>query len=695
MTLVLTVMLALTGVVPRLAGAQTVLIASNAVWRYVDDGSDQGTAWRAVDFDDTAWRFGPAELGYGDAIAPENRPEATVIGYGPDPSAKFITTYFRHAFTLSDPGAVTNLLVRLIRDDGGLVYLNGVEVFRSGMPTGAVDYLSLATEPGTSGVDEFTFFATNADPTLLVAGTNVVAVEIHQYRSTSSDLSFALELLTEATFPPPPDASLVRGPYLQIGTISNIIVRWRTDLPSDSRVRFGLNADTLDWLVPDPALVTDHLVTLTNLSSDTRYFYSIGTGAGMLAGGPDYSFVTSPIAGKPTRIWAMGDCGTVAYGGQEIQMRDAYYAYAGLRDTDVWLFLGDNAYGYGTDLEYQVAVFDVFRAMLRRTPAWSTLGNHETYSPLAPDPEPIAYFPIFSLPTGGEAGGVASGTENYYSFNYGNIHFVCLDSELSVRQPGSPMLTWLEADLVANTNDWVIAFWHSPPYSKGSHNSDNLFDNGGNMTEMRSYVVPLLESYGVDLVLCGHSHNYERSFLMDGHYGFSDSLMPGMLKDGGSGRPEETGAYRKPTTGPGANEGAVYVVAGSSGWATFQTGRHPAMFASILKVGSLVIDVNGHRLDAQFLRETGEIDDHFTIIKGAPAEPLRFVMFQLKDGEVTAHWKSVAGDVYRIQRTDNLENPQWVDQTDDIVASGATTFWSDLTSASWEKSFFRVVRVGP
>jgi len=487
--------------------------------------------------------------------------------------------------------------------------------------------------------------------------------------------------------------TLLRGPYLQSGTISNIIVRWRTDSPSESHVRFARAADPHVWETSDTELTTEHIMTLTNLAPNTTYYYAIGTDQTTLAGGPDYYFITAPVQPKPTRIWAIGDAGTAAKGGQAVPMRDAYYAYAGSRYTDVWLMLGDNAYYNGTDSEYQAAVFDVFQNMLRQTVAWSTLGNHETYAPQVL--EPMAYFPVFSLPADGRAGGIASGTENYYSFDYGNIHFVCVDSELSVRQPGSPMLNWLQEDLAANTKDWIIAFWHSPPYSKGSHDSDRTDDNFGNMIEMRANIVPILESFGVDLVLCGHSHNYERSYLLDGHYGFSESLTPSMMKDAGSGRPDETGAYLKPGTGPGVNEGTVYVVAGSSGWATFQWGHHPAMFASLLRVGSMVIDVNSNRLDAKFLRETGAIDDYFAIIKGAAPEPLRFATFRVAQGELRAQWKSVAGHTYRIQKSASLETPEWIDLSEDIPASGATTSWSDLVMPDAEKCFFRVVRIAP
>ncbi|MCP5055221.1 MAG: hypothetical protein GY937_00685, partial [bacterium] len=101
----------------------------------------------------------------------------------------------------------------------------------------------------------------------------------------------------------------------------------------------------------------------------------------------------------------------------------------------------------------------------------------------------------------GEAGGVASNTEAYYSFDFGNVHFVALDSSESDRSPGGEMLSWLTADLAANQQDWTIAFFHHPPYSKGSHDSDTETP----LVEMRTNAVPVLEAGGVDLVLTGHS----------------------------------------------------------------------------------------------------------------------------------------------------------------------------------------------
>jgi len=193
--------------------------------------------------------------------------------------------------------------------------------------------------------------------------------------------------------------------------------------------------------------------------------------------------------------------------------------------------------------------------------------------------------------------------------------------------------------------------------------------------------------------MCGHSHIYERSFLLNGHYGPSATLTPSMLKDAGSGRPEDTGAYLKPDAGPGANQGAVYVVAGSSGWATFRTGYHPAMFFDALQVGSLVLDINGNRLDAKFLRETGAINDSFTIIKGASAGPLRFCTFQVKNGQTIARWKSVAGQTYQVERTASLASPEWTPISSLVTATGATTSWTNAVAAGIGDSFYRVVKI--
>ncbi|HEY2952322.1 MAG TPA: hypothetical protein VGK40_07060, partial [Verrucomicrobiae bacterium] len=176
----------------------TVIVPNGATWKYFDKGTDQGTGgvpWAELLFDDTGWSNGVAELGYGDNTN-NNRPETTLIGYGPNGNTKYITTYFRKTFTVADPASFTHLTVRLLRDDGGIVYLNGSEVFRSYMTDGPITYTNFAgpAAAGPAAPDDGTFYVvTNIINTLLV-GTNVLAVEIHQDAITSTDISFDLML---------------------------------------------------------------------------------------------------------------------------------------------------------------------------------------------------------------------------------------------------------------------------------------------------------------------------------------------------------------------------------------------------------------------------------------------------------------------------------------------------------------------
>jgi hypothetical protein len=234
------------------------------------------------------------------------------------------------------------------------------------------------------------------------------------------------------------------------------------------------------------------------------------------------------------------------------------------------------------------------------------------------------YFDMFSFPTAAESGGVASGTEAYYSFDVGTVHFIVLDSEgpstgAGKPLPTDPMMVWLVSDLQATTADWVIAMWHRPPYSKGLLHDSDVEQNEINL---RTNVMPTLESYGVDLVLSGHSHSYERSYLLDGHYGLSSTFdLATHAVDSGDGDPVGDGAYRKPTVGLAPHEGEVCVVCGSSSEVRMTTLNHPAHKVGLLELGSMVLDINGDTLDAKFLNSDVQVTDSFRIVKGPACPP--------------------------------------------------------------------------
>ena len=470
--------------------------------------------------------------------------------------------------------------------------------------------------------------------------------------------------------------TITRGPYLQQGTPSSIVVRWRTSVATPSSVRYGTTPGNFTSTVNDPVSTTEHIVNVTGLQSLTRYYYEVGTGTAFFVGDANDFFETAPATGTvlPTRIWVIGDSGTA--NASAAAVRNAYINFTGTRHTDVWLMLGDNAYNSGTDSEYQNAVFNMYPTILQNTTLWSTRGNHES------DGGGSTYYNIFTFPTSGQAGGVASGTEAYYSFEYGNIHFICLDSFGSSRSSTSPQANWLRSDLASVDRDWIIAFWHHPPYTKGSHNSDAEVE----LIEMRQNMLPILEDGGVDLVLCGHSHSYERSFLLDRHYGTSSTLTSAMILNNGSGREDGTGAYTKATAGIAPHEGAVYAVAGSSGQISGGTLNHPAMFISLNELGSMVLDVDGNRLDAKFLRENGTIRDYFTIIKGGggsvPAAPQNLAATP-GNAQVSLTWSASSGATsYNVKRSTTsggpyttIASPTSTSFLDTGVVNGTTYFY--------------------
>ncbi len=167
------------------------IVSKGSAWKYLDNGSDQGSAWTSPTFNDASWPSGSAPLGYGDAdgVLP-----VTLVGYGPDANNKYLTTYFRQTFNVSNPADVTALTLSVQRDDGVVVYLNGAAVFVDNMPAGPIGYLTSAVT-AVGGADETTFYIQSIDPALLRQGANVVAAEIHQAGGNSSDIIFDLELI--------------------------------------------------------------------------------------------------------------------------------------------------------------------------------------------------------------------------------------------------------------------------------------------------------------------------------------------------------------------------------------------------------------------------------------------------------------------------------------------------------------------
>jgi hypothetical protein len=431
-------------------------------------------------------------------------------------------------------------------------------------------------------------------------------------------------------------STLLRGPYLQAATPTSIVIRWRTDVLTRGIVRFGSQPGQLTMNIQDSLLVTEHKIKLTGLEPGTKYYYSIGSFLDTLATGPDDFFATLPPPGTEAlyRIAAVGDCGNNSVNQRAV--RDQLIHYIGDKDINAWILLGDNAYYTGRDAEFQSNFFNIYKDnLLTKYPLYPTPGNHDYYDGDSAEEKvqhthQVAYYQNFTMPVDGEAGGVASHNPAFYSFDIGNIHFLSLDSygieedQYRMYDTLGPQVQWIKRDLDANRNKgWVIAYWHHPPYTMGSHNSDKEQE----LVHIRENFIRILERYGVDLIVCGHSHDYERSKLMKGHYGPETSFTPAFLVSNSSGLYDGTPnscPYIKdsPAGGsdkdPSSDSGTIYIVSGSAGQLGGKqiTYPHPALpYSDATHGGAGMLEIQGNRLDWKWICTDGEIRDHFTFFK--------------------------------------------------------------------------------
>lgn len=414
-----------------------------------------------------------------------------------------------------------------------------------------------------------------------------------------------------------------RSPYLQQVSGDRAIVAWRTSqrLVAGARLEWGFEQDSgsgpVEWTQTSGETVTsvqdsrycDHHVLLTGLPPHRWIHYRafndlqlIGEGQFRSAPGPDFD--------GPIRAWILGDSGTSKP--VQFHIRDAMLAHLQGKPLDMFVHVGDMAYSEGRDGEFTARFFRPYRSVLSASSCWPAPGNHEMMNADS-STQSGPYFEAYILPKEGECGGLSSGTEAYYSFDYGPVHFISLDSSGDAIDPEGAMLAWLEEDLAGTDQRWVIAFFHHPPYSRGPHASNNIHDSEGRLVKMREIAVPVLEAGGVDLVLAGHSHVYERSALIHGVYGYGDPPSHpvtdrNLLRSEGKILQWDGDTYF-----PTSSIGTVYSVVGHGGGYSDSQGEHPVMVNSQEISGSVLITIEGNRLLFENVSSEGAITDRIVI----------------------------------------------------------------------------------
>jgi len=491
-------------------------------------------------------------------------------------------------------------------------------------------------------------------------------------------------------------AEIVRGPYLQMATENQVSIVWRTgekwDDTSIQITKEGAIVETAQVEILSKKIeqakgksAFQYEATVTGLEPLTDYEYAIYHDA-QLVPTPildgENRFRTYPVTGTPdtkSRIWVVGDSGTGTHAQLLVHEAMKRHVKKDERPLDLYLHVGDMAYTHGTDEEFQNNFFKPYAETLCHTTCWAVMGNHEGKSSngekgIGP------FYDAYVCPVEAEAGGVASGNESYYSFDYGDIHFIGLNSYDIDRKPTGEMAKWLVKDLDANDSQWLIAFWHHPPYTKGSHDSDKEKE----LIEMREHIMPILEKGGVDLVLSGHSHIYERSMLIDGAYS-TPTTNKGVVFDDSDG--DET-PYRKPATRE-PNKGTLAIVTGHGGaLGRSAKGVMPVMRSIILEHGSLILDVDGDTLSGYMINSAFKIKDRFSIVKSGTTDPVRLANPWAPD-ESTIEYAPSRGPVRTPPKNFQSVIPKHAEW--DYLADGNTPEDQDWTSIDFKETWLKGV----
>jgi predicted phosphodiesterase len=376
------------------------------------------------------------------------------------------------AFRVADSASTSVPVEVVFSVDGGQTF----------KPVSGAPSQALATGPAPGVEHSFTW-----DTMVDVPGFETVILEVRPQPGVELQATLVVDNQALSTA-----VTLSRQPYLQSTNQTQTYVRWRTVTATDSVVEFGETlalgrTATASSTTPANA----HEVLLTGLSAGTRYHYRIVSGG--LPVTPRFSFRTAPDSSvRDFSFLVVGDSGMNNQDQLDVANRMAQ------EDADLLIHTGDVIYpagGLGAAVqEYDLRFFKPYETLLSRMPAFPVVGNHDLYG-LFGQP----FRKAFTLPPNGNS----LLEELYYSFEWGDAKFIALEGNTAFQFLSiGPHMDWLRRELSQNTRKWLFVYMHPPVYSAGKH---------GDNSRLESTLEPLFEAYGVDLVICGHDHNYERT----------------------------------------------------------------------------------------------------------------------------------------------------------------------------------------
>ena len=456
--------------------AQIRLVEKESLWKYYDEEAYPGNNWFYNHFDDSDWKTGKGELGYGDGD------EQTVLNYGNNNKKKYPTYYFRKEFSNKRFDNFEYLYINVKFDDSVVLYLNGREIERKNLPKTEISHETLATE-GMAGISEDKYEKTYFSKDLL-SKLNTVAAEVHQRSLSSSDISFDLEIVATNT---PPEL-VNKEPYLIYAGKGDYQLIWQLNRKYKAELEYGHNPNELQnkKLINEYNQNYQYSYLFSQPENNKKIFYEIEIADKLYRG----SFVPYHSSSNKLKFLAYGDTRSYPESHDSVAKQILKTMEKDPEYQSILVAVGDLVYDGDEKRDWKYQFFDKkfrnIQTMLSSLPLMSCKGNHERDGKLFRDYFPYPYEMENSY---------------YWSYDYGPVHFTYIDQYVDY-SPGSEQFKWLVNDLKNTKNEWKIIVLHEPGWSAGGH---------GNEKAVQKYIQPLCLKYDVSVVLAGHNHYYARA----------------------------------------------------------------------------------------------------------------------------------------------------------------------------------------
>ena len=657
--------------------ADQVIVPTGSNWKYLDNGSNQGTAWRGTSFSDASWASGNAELGYGDGG------EATVVSYGSNSSAKYATTYFRKTVNITDASLFTSYSLQIKRDDGVVIYVNGTEVYRNNMPTGTIAYNTWAS---TAVSDDGASFTTVSLPTTgFVTGSNVIAVEIHQSGGTSSDISFDLgltgigggasanEVVYQWSGAAQPTSAVVVAKMTSASTTCRLVVSTSSSLTSPI-LSPSVTASSSNNLMAK--------TTVTGLTPNTTYYYAIQSGGVTDNSSDDIGMFKTPASGAFSYKFTVGSCA--------VNSNHEIYTLMNAKAPLFHLSTGDIHYANpnsSTDINVHRLPYE--QNMLSQAPSrnffkntamahvWDDhdyCGNNSNGSSVGRTNARLSfqeYVPHYPL---------AAGTGNvpiYQAFTVGRIRFILTDlrsERTSSTILGATQKAWFKTEcLNAKANNQIIA-WIS-----GVSFGGNQTDNWGGFTAERTELSNFFRDNGIAnmFILSGDAH----MLAIDNGTNHDFST--------GSNNPNDYPVFQAAgINNSGSTKGGTYSEGGTFPNPSSSTGQYGVVEVTDNGGSTITIKFTGYRTAGNTASESVLTTYTFTRTLSsalAAASPTEFSVRSVNDGLASQlSWNKVSDQKLVIERSADKENYETVETTD-----ASNSIWVDEAALTgW--NYYRV-----